>query len=170
MSKRHLTAEQLRELFDYDSSTGLFCRRRATTNKVKSTIGIWQPGSLTKLGYNSLRVNGKAWQAHRLAWLYMHGALPDGQIDHINGVRNDNRIANLRLATVSENQLNLSAVNVKSASKLRGAHWNAKRGKYQAQFERLGKRFYLGLFDTAEQAHAAYVSARNALGVMELRN
>ncbi len=172
MTKRkNLSADRLRELFMYDPHTGLFMRKMATTNKVKSTVGMWLTGWPNEYGYVSFRIDGVAWLAHRLAWLYVHGAMPiDGLwIDHKNGNRSDNRIENLRLVTTSENQLNLSATNERSKSKLRGAHWNARLGKYQSEFEKNGKRVYLGLFDTAEAAHIAHKTAKAESGSLSFR-
>lgn len=165
-----LTQERLIEVLNYDPSTGLFARRFAKTNKVKSMVGVWQAGSLTNTGYRSIRVDGVPYQAHRLAWLYMTGEWPDGQIDHKNGVRSDNRFDNLRDVTVAENQLNLSKTNQNSVSGIRGAHWNRSRGKFQSQLEIGGKRIYIGLFDTAEEASSAYYEARKRHGVESIRD
>ena len=169
--RKDLAVERLHELFAYDSSTGLFMRKIATTNKVKATMGMWVPGWLNKAGYTSFRIDGVAWLAHRLAWLYVHGELPSEGlwIDHKNGVRDDNRINNLRIVTNSENQLNLSSTNKHSNSRLRGAHWNARLGKYQSEFERDGKRIYLGLFELAEDAHKAHMAAKIASGAEVFR-
>lgn len=169
--RTNISAERLRELFAYNPDTGLFMRKVATTNKVKATVGAWSSGWPNKFGYVSFRIDGVAWLAHRLAWLYVHGEMPTNGlwIDHKNGNRSDNRIDNLRLVTTSENQLNLSKTNDRSKSKLRGAHWNARLGKYQSEFERDGKRIYLGLFETAEAAHMAHMAAKSASGAATFR-
>jgi hypothetical protein len=168
--EQRLTASRLRELFDFDPLTGLFARKIALTNKVKSTIGLWVPGWMTQYGYCALRLEGGAFLAHRLAWLHVHGEWPSGQIDHINGARTDNRIENLRVVTNAVNQTNLSPASSTSHSKVRGAHWNSRLRKFQSQVEVAGKRLYLGLFDTAEQAHQAYVEARRQHGIEALRS
>jgi len=165
------SASRLRELFAYDSYTGLFMRKVATNNKSKASVGIWAPGWINNSGYTNFRIDGVSWLAHRLAWLYVHNELPGGGlfIDHKNGVRNDNRISNLRLVTNSENQLNLAAINERSISKLRGAHWNDRLGKYQSEFQRDGKRVYIGLFELAEDAHKAYMIVKAANGAQSFR-
>jgi hypothetical protein len=94
-----LTAQLLRELADYDPKSGLFRR--------KVTKGRWKAGSFMGAqhtnGYISINVAGCKAYAHRLAWLYTYGEWPQGEIDHINRVRYDNRIENLRDVSRAEN-------------------------------------------------------------------
>lgn len=99
MSEAILTQSKLHELFFYNADTGIF------TNKSNRFIGK-QAGTLQKRGYSTIGIDGKRYYAHRLAWLYKNGELPSNEIDHINGVKSDNRIDNLRLATRSQNASN----------------------------------------------------------------
>lgn len=107
----------------------------------------------------------KLYQAHRLAWLYVYGRFPNGQLDHKNGNKLDNRIINLRKATDTQNHANSKAR--RSRSNLKGAHWFKRDGKWQAKMTgRNNKTIYLGTFDTAKAAHAAYCrAARKLYGV-----
>ena len=99
-----LTAERLREVLDYGPDTGVFTWKIRTNSRVK--VGD-VAGALRPDGYIQISIDGRLHRAHRLAWLYVTGESPPDQIDHINGVRDDNRIANLRLATSAENKQNL---------------------------------------------------------------
>jgi hypothetical protein len=101
-----------------------------------------------------MKIDGQVYKAHRLAWVYVHGIEPKRHLDHINGVRDDNRIANLREATVSQNAMNKKAVN-----RLKGAHWNGTVKKWQSVVVKSGRQIWLGYFASAEAAHAAYCSA-----------
>jgi HNH endonuclease len=85
---------RLRELFSYDSETGLFTRRFALRQYPAGIVA----GSKRNNGYVALTIDRRVYQLHRLAWFWVHGSCPD-QLDHINQIRDDNRIANLRLAT-----------------------------------------------------------------------
>lgn len=144
------------KLFSYDQSSGLFIR------KIKRGQAF-KPGQIAgtiskKDGYVRIVIGAKAYLAHRLAWLVVHGTLPDREIDHRNGVRHDNRIGNLRLATELENSCNkLLAKNNKSGFK--GASFAKRHKKWAARIQVSRKCHFLGLFDTPEEAHAAYVIA-----------
>src|SRR4029450_2313606 len=98
-----LTAERLRELLDYDPETGDFTwkvnRRCVRSGSVAGNVNCVD-------GYCYIGVDARRYHAHRLAWLYIKGAWPNDQIDHINGNKADNRFANLRQATHSQNQAN----------------------------------------------------------------
>jgi hypothetical protein len=108
--------------------------------------------------YRGIEVNGKPYLAHRLAWLLHYGVWPEDQIDHINNVRDDNRIENLRDATHVQNQRNKSSAK-NSSSKYLGVTWHKKANKWQAQIEVDGTKYHLGLFTVEEDAARAYNAA-----------
>lgn len=98
-------------------------------------------------------VDGRGYYVHRLAWFYVHGRWPQQQIDHINGDPHDNRIANLREATVEQNRRNVR-LSTKNKFGLKGV--TIQKGRYKAQIRFAGKHINIGLFDSPEEAHAAY--------------
>ena len=152
---RLLTAQRLREVLNYEPSTGTFTWRVVTSNRVK--IGAIA-GEVDRHGHRNISVDGARYGAHRLAWLYMCGRWPEQEIDHINLRKDDNRIKNLREATRNENCRNVTARrNNKSGFK---GVCKLKNGPYYvAQIVIGGKTKYLGCFPTPEKAHDAYVSA-----------
>lgn len=152
-----ITAEQLRELLVYDPETGRFTWRVALPGQKAGSPA----GCLDSYGYVVIRINGANRKAHRLAWLHTYGTLPDGQVDHINRERADNRIANLRSATVQENQHNQSDARRGNKAGLLGV--SPKRGKWRAQIKVDGKKLHIGTFDTPEAAHEAYLEAKRKL-------
>lgn len=154
--RSRLTAERLRELFDYDPLTGIFTYRVATLRKaVGSVAGSPHPG-----GYIQFTVDGRSYLAHRLAWLYVHGVWPDPECDHEDTVRTHNWIANLRQATKSQNMQNQRRPHKGNTSGFLGVCWNAAKGKWSAQIK-VGKRnSTIGDFDQPEQASAAYIERK----------
>lgn len=96
--------------------------------------------------------------AHRLAWLYIYGEWPIDQLDHINRNTSDNRIENLREATQSQNNANRSANKSKKYSPLKGVSFYPDSKRWTASIRINNKNRHLGCFDTAEEAHAAYVA------------
>jgi hypothetical protein len=149
-----LDAARLRETLAYDPVTGIFTRR--VSNLARWKVGS-EAGSLHSLGYRIIAVDGVMYRAHRLAWLYVHGQWPDGLLDHANGDRADNRIANLRPATVSQNKAN-SKLRSDNKSGFKGVY-ASELGGWRAEIRCDGKLHYLGRFGTPELAHAAYVAA-----------
>lgn len=105
MAKADLTPERLRELLEYDPETGKFTWLR---NRAFKALGGTHAGYLNSNGYLRITVDDVSYAAHRLAWLYVHGRWPDKTIDHINRNKQDNRIANLRDVTHSEQNYNSS--------------------------------------------------------------
>jgi hypothetical protein len=163
-----LTAERLREVFDYDPLTGVFTRKQQRTKYgTKVAVAQWKTdrnaGCVGSGGYRLVAVDGKAYRGHRLAWLYVHGNWPEKFIDHINGDRVDNRIANLREVDNAVNMQNVKRARIDSGTGILGVRWEAERGKYSADIRAHGKRYRLGRFDTAEEAQDAYLAAKRKL-------
>jgi hypothetical protein len=146
--------ERLRELFSYDPTTGRFTRAVGVRGAASGIVA----GSKQRSGYVYMRVDGRAYRAHRLAWLLIYGTWPN-QIDHINHNRSDNRIANLRPASRALNALNRK-LQVTSRSGVTGVvHCgNCRLNPWSARMTVNGKSITLGYFETKERA----VSARNA--------
>lgn len=154
---RELTAEDLRAWLTYDPETGEF--RWKTRISIKSTIGKLAGRINATTRYLDIGIRGRRYGAHRLAWLYVYGEWPRGMIDHINCVRSDNRIANLREANDAVNHANVVAPQRNSTTGLRGVT-PGKCGGFVAATALGGKYRYLGTFDSAEEAHAVYTEAR----------
>lgn len=133
-------------MLDYDASTGLFSRKHGH---------VCNNGTNT-LGYVQIMVDGQMCAGHRLAWLYVHGRWPADQLDHINGNRADNRIANLRESSQAENCGNV-ARHRDNRSGYKGVF--SARDKWAAQICRNGVKRHLGVFDSPEAAHKAYCAA-----------
>ena len=150
MSKSTLTAERLRHLLDYDPDTGLFTWKVSPARNVKDGQVA---GSINDDGYLRIRFDGKAYAAHRLAWLYMTGEFPPADVDHKNGIRSDNRWANLRAATRTENSANHKGW---GTSGVRGVRWCKKTKKWQARIRVNGTLYRIGTFSTVEEANACY--------------
>lgn len=151
-----LTAERVRELFNYDPETGVFTRRvgRRAGTKAGDIAGSVKPS-----GYRSIWI-GANYMAHRLAWLYVHGTWPDGQVDHINQIKTDNRLANLRVVTHAQNMENRLPYRTNSTG-LRGVYRRKTQPDhlFYAAIKVNRKTINLGAFRTAEEAHAAYCAA-----------
>lgn len=151
-----ITAEFVRELFHYDPETGVFTRRvtrQGMHGKAGNIAGTRKPN-----GYVSISILGANYRAHRLAWLYVHGTWPAGQIDHINRVRSDNRIANLRSVACAENIQNRDRQG-NNASGFKGVFRAKGNRRWTAQITANGVQMHLGTYETAEAAHAAYCAA-----------
>lgn len=155
-----LTQEKLKELLHYDENTGVFTWKKISSTKSRIKIGN-VAGSLKIDGYITIQINRKVYPAHRLAWFYIHGVWPKNDIDHINHNRSDNRIENLRQATRSENLQNLIKANIRSKLGIIGVSFSD--GKYNAKIKLNGKVFWLGSFNTADEASLAYITAKKKL-------
>ena len=156
-----LTRERLMELLTYEPATGLFRWRVAVGGVVAASIAGTNNG-----GYTMIAIDRKVYSAHRLAWLYVHGTLPAGQIDHINRVGTDNRIANLRDVTATENGWNKVNPQANNTTGYRGVYRRRMRNGrvlYRAKIQASGREVFLGLFETPEEASAAYQAAKKEL-------
>ena len=150
--KSTLTAERLRHLLDYSPASGVFTWRISPSPRVKPGDTA---GTLNERGYLRIKIAGKHIPAHRLAFLWMTGEEPTDQVDHINGIRSDNRWENLRLATASQNQWNKGPQR-NNTSGYRGVSYDNARRKWVAQIKVNGRKRKLGRFPTARKASAAY--------------
>ena len=148
-----LTPERVRELIDYDPDTGVFTRKLRRRGPLKPDKVA---GSMNPRGYIYITINSTRFIAHRLAWLVIHGEWPLNEIDHINGVASDNRIANLRLATRTQNSQN-RRLHSNNSSGSRGCFRSGK--KWVAQICINKKGYHLGSFDCIKAASAAYQAA-----------
>lgn len=120
-------------------------------------------GNIRKDGRLYIRCGKRGFMAHRLVWLFAYGEMPTQEIDHINGDPLDNRIANLRLATSSENKQNVKRARSNTKTGFLGVSWNKNVARYRADISLNNRRKFLGHFDTAEQAHAAYLQAKKSM-------
>ena len=150
-----LTQARLKELLHYNPDTGLFTWLIRPANRVR--IGDIA-GTLSSWGYICIVIQGQSYRAHRLAWLFTYGAWPLDQIDHINRVKDDNRLANLREATHSQNNTN-SVAQKNNLSGKKGVSRAKDRSKWSATISINGKTKRLGQFTCKQEAHAAYCKA-----------
>lgn len=154
-----ITGERLKELLTYDPETGVFRWRVASSNRAPA-------GSIARnidraTGYIRVNVDGRRYYAHRLAFLYMTGAFPPAEVDHINGDPSDNRWLNLRPATRSENERNKgirrgNALGVKGVERL-------KSGNFQVRLSVNGKRMTFGTYGNLKDAAARRDEVANLL-------
>lgn len=147
--------ELIRNHIAYDEDSGVFIWIKKTGQNGK--LGPKKP-SIDSRGYEQVSYMGRSYLAHRLAWYFVHGKWPDKQIDHINGIKTDNRISNLRLATHSQNVRNRPAYK-NTASGRKGVYWHSQNKKWQALIVINGRNKSLGLFEDKEEASRAYDAA-----------
>lgn len=149
--KFDLTADFVRELFNYDPDVGVLVRKK------RYQIAHPSKGD----GYTRIRVGRLIYQVHRVIWLHVYGEWPSKDIDHINGDKSDNRIENLRDVSHSVNLQNQRRAAITSKTGLLGVH--PHQGRFLAQIQINKKIIYLGLFGTAIEGHNAYLDAKRAL-------
>lgn len=145
--------EDLKSLLRYDPETGKFY---SLYSHKGLPIGR-EVGGLDG-DYVRLSVNGKIYRGHRIAWFYMTGAWPLEDIDHINGIKSDNRFCNLREASRGQNMMNIG-VKRHNTSGYKGVSFYSKTGKWKAQIQHQGKKMGLGYFDDVKEAAEAYIFA-----------
>lgn len=149
----------LKQLLKYDPETGVFTWINDMGRRVKAGK---EAGCLHHKGYVQIRINGKSYLAHRLAWLYVYGEWPEYGIDHINGFKTENHISNLRQADQSQNSQNLKRS--RGSSGFLGVSIDIDRkNRWKASIKLNGKTTHLGWFKSPEQAHEAYVAAKRAM-------
>ena len=155
-----MTQTQLKQLLNYDHETGIFTWlvSSAVRIKVGSVAGNIEGKSN---GYVQIVIRGKSYKAHRLAWLYIFDKFPENMIDHINGIRSDNRIFNLRDVTRSENSQNQKKSQLGSASNLLGVTWH--KCQWRARVMLNGKDIHIGYFDCKYKAYNAYLNRKRMI-------
>lgn len=153
-----LTSERLRECLHYDADTGVFTWLvKASKNTVIGSVaGCFTAGYPVRI-----RVDGKCYRAHRLAWLYVHGQWPKNVVDHRNGANQVNVFANLRDVPTIINAQNMRRPHSDNKSGFLGV--SPRNGGFVAQIYANGKAHYLGKYTTPEIAHAVYVAAKRQL-------
>ena len=149
-----LTQERLKQVLYYDNKTGEFTWRENSSKSMSNKAA----GFLNDQGYILIGIGNDKYRAHRLAWLYVYGEWPQNDLDHINGIKTDNFITNLREATDSQNLSNSKKPKT-NKSGFKGVSWHSNAKKWQSHIRVNGKSIYLGLFQTPEKAHQAYRTA-----------
>lgn len=151
-----LTAEQLKNTLEYNPDTGVFLWKIRPSKAVKA--GDIAGCAEKQIGYITIGISKRVYKAHRLAWLYVYGDWPKGLIDHINGDKADNRIANLRDVFADGNSQNVRKPNRRNKSGFMGVIWF--QNKWRASMSVNGKSKWLGDYSTPEEAHQVYLEAK----------
>ena len=155
MTTRTLSQSRLKELFHYCPDTGDFTRLVSTNGRVKAGDIA---GCLNNYGYLRITIDWESYLNNRLAFLYMTGAFPRYNTDHINGIRDDNRWVNLRDVTQAENNRNMKKPNT-NTSGITGVHWNKNNNNWRARIRAGGKHTDLGSYTDFFEACCARKSA-----------
>ncbi len=161
-----VTVQIVHDRLDYDGATGVLrwkCRVARCVHPGDVAGNVHKRNGYVCIG---LTVGGKtkSYFAHRLAWALAYGEWPLGVIDHIDGCRTNNRLANLRDTTKAVNAQNIRrAFTSNKSSGLLGAHYHAAKQAFAAEIHVEGRNRHLGYFGTAAEAHGAYLQAKRAL-------
>ena len=172
--------EELQEIIYYCKDTGIFSwlerselthskyMSRDSSHTVKHATKLWNSRNAKKIigskthGYLEVRIKNKVYRLHSLAWLYCYGFIPD-QLDHINGIRDDNRIENLRDVSQSINNKN-TAKRKNNTSGFTGVYYFKRLSKWAAKIVSDGKQIHIGCFDTPEEANEARLKELHKFG------
>lgn len=155
-----LTQAELKAALHYDPETGIFTRVKTTSHNARAGDVA---GNIKPSGYVEMYVNGSRYYAHRLAFLYLFGSIPDGLIDHADGDKSNNRMANLRPASMSENLFNRGATKA-SQTGVKGVYPHPKiQGRFVVHIKAFGVHRYVGAYSSISDAIAARRSASKAM-------
>lgn len=147
------------ERISYEPSTGIFRWNVSAPGITKGAIA----GTMTSSGYRQIKLGHVPYRAHRLAWFLTHGQWPDGEVDHINGDKVDNRLDNLRVVDRAGNSQNQRAAHRDNSSGFLGVTWNKQHCRWQAKLQVNKKMHHVGYFDAPEVAHEAYIQLKREL-------
>lgn len=137
----------IRSLFKYDPASGILFW---DVKRPKVVLGA-EAGSTSSTGYKRVTVDGRSYKVHRIIWAIQTGEWPSSDIDHIDGVRDNNKWSNLRLASKSQNGMNRKRTN-SNTSGVKGVYWHSRASKWAAQVKLNRKVYYIGLFDSIDVA------------------
>lgn len=153
--------EFFKSRLSYDENTGVFM----WLNNENVYIGVRGrvAGGVKGHGYIEVKILGKNYKCHRLAWLFVHGVFPNGEIDHIDSDKTNNRISNLRDISHALNVQNLTKPRKDNKSGYLGVSWNKKSSKWEAQISKNKIVHRLGCFDDPSQAHEVYLAAKRKM-------
>jgi len=154
MATNLITQDRLKSLLTYNPDTGEF-RWRVSRGRVRAGDNA---GNSNGLNYVQLRVDGYNYKAHRLVWMYIYGVWPPAEIDHINRLRCDNRLVNLRAVTRAQNHQNRN-LPAHNTSGCMGVSFHKRSGRWRADIKTNGKQRTLGLYDTKQDAVLARKAA-----------
>ena len=155
-----LTQKKLKQILNYDPLTGEFIWIVTLSNHA---IAGSVAGCLNKLGYTQIRISGKNYLAHRLAWLYVYGYFPEHDIDHKDRNKSNNKIINLRHATRQCNIKN-SGLRCTNTSGIKGVSWHKQSDKWRVQIKVNNKQHHLGFFTDFTEAVCTRLAAEQCLG------
>jgi len=158
-----MSVDVIKDLLSYDQQSG----NLYWTDKQRIALRGKVAGSIDAYGYLQLSVKRKRYKAHRVAWLLTYGSWPNGEIDHIDGDKLNNRITNLRDVSSQTNAWNRNLAQKNNSTGYRGV--TKHRNKFMADIKVCGKKIYLGLFDTPELAHQAYLQAKTKHHAIEAK-
>ena len=151
LSDDELTIDLINKLFIYDCETGDVKRLITTASRAKKGNVV---GHVNNQGYLRVGIGKKEYQLHRIAYALHYGSFPCGDIDHINGIRTDNRIINLRVVDNTENHRNEGLRKTNKSGEI-GISIHKATGKIIVQVRGLSKKRYVGLYDNMKDAIAA---------------
>ena len=157
--RKGLTYDRLMELLAYNPKTGKFYHRTTRGSRKAGT----EAGNTRVDGYVTTGIDGTGYRAHRLAWFYVHGYMPEHGLDHIDRNPANNRIENLREVSRVCNLRN-TCNPVNNVSGVKGVYWRNREGKWCPSIKILGRKIYLGYYDDFDEAVCARLAAEQCLG------
>jgi hypothetical protein len=159
-----VNVDTIKEVLDYNQETGTFTWKVRTAQRIKiGDIAGSISKSATSFGYLRIKLFGKSYLAHRLAWLITYGSFPNGILDHIDGDKLNNSIKNLREVTRKENMQN-TKLREDNTSGFNGVYFHQQRKKWVAYITEDNKMIYLGIFKNKEDAISKRIEADKAIG------